>query len=331
MQPLESIIEQAQNAVVHAANAAELQAVRVQYLGKKGQLTHFLKSVVDVDPKHRPQMGQAVNQAKQTLQATIQAKDADFKRIALDNKLKSETIDVTLPGRGHARGSLHPVTQIRQRIERFFTSIGFQIAEGPEVENDYHNFTALNIPEHHPARADFDTFYFGDGRLLRTHTSPVQIRFMEQHPQLPLRIIAPGRVYRCDSDATHSPMFNQIEGLLIDENISFAHLKGILQDFLDHFFDTNVEMRLRPSYFPFTEPSAEVDILRRKADGSDDWLEILGCGMVHPTVLKNVGIDSEKYTGFAFGIGMDRLAMLRYGINDLRVLFDNDIRFLEQF
>ena len=326
MQDLNKLVEQAQKAIEAANDLAVLEHIRVEYLGKKGFLTEQLKNLATVSAQERPKLGQLVNEAKQHVQIAIETKLNKLKDIALNEQLSTETIDITLPGRGSHLGSLHPVSLVRRDIERFFMSMGFSVAEGPEVESDYYNFTALNIPEHHPARADFDTFYFADGRVLRTHTSPVQIRTMEQQ-EPPIRVIAPGRVYRCDSDATHTPMFNQVEGLWVDKGISFADLKGVLLDFLKHLFGADVEMRMRPSYFPFTEPSAEVDIRW----GENNWLEILGCGMVHPKVLQNVNIDPEEYTGFAFGIGMDRLAMLRYGINDLRLFFDNDIRFLGQF
>lgn len=326
MNELASLVKQAEAAIEQATDLSVIEQLRVDYLGKKGSITEVMKNLANVAPEDRPKLGQVVNEAKQRVQQAIQAKVDQLKQAELNQKLATETIDVTLPGRGRDVGSLHPVTLVRRDIEQFFASIGFTVAEGPEIESDYYNFTALNIPENHPARADFDTFYFPNGELLRTHTSPVQIRSMEQQ-RPPIRLIAPGRVYRCDSDATHTPMFNQVEGLWVDKGISFADLKGVLLDFLRNFFGKDLEMRMRPSYFPFTEPSAEVDIRW----GENNWLEILGCGMIHPTVLKNVGIDPEQYSGFAFGIGMDRLAMLRYGINDLRVMFDNDIRFLGQF
>tara|TARA_R110000868_G_scaffold84822_6_gene238995 strand:- start:69714 stop:70697 length:984 start_codon:yes stop_codon:yes gene_type:complete len=326
MQHLDDIIQQAKSDIACVTDLNQLQQIRAQYLGKKGKVTDLMKSLGDVSAEEKPKLGQAINQAKQQIQQFSDEKIQSLKQAELNAALANETIDVTLPGRGEAQGSLHPVTLVRRRVEAFFQSIGFSVEEGPEVEDEYHNFEALNIPDNHPARADFDTFYFGDGKLLRTHTSPVQVRVME-NSQPPIRVIAPGRVYRNDSDATHSPMFNQVELLMIDEGLTFADLKGMLQSFLNHFFETNVEMRLRPSYFPFTEPSAEVDVRW----GENDWLEILGCGMVHPKVLQMANIDSEKYTGFAFGLGLDRLAMLRYGIDDLRVMFDNDIRFLKQF
>ena len=323
---LSQVLEQAEKEISKASDLPALQQLKSQYLGKKSVLSDFLKNLKDIDPADKPRLGQEVNQAKDKITQLIQTRTEALQDATLASKLAEEGIDITLPGRGQSFGTLHPVTQARERIEQFFRSIGFEVAEGPEIEDDYHNFTALNIPEHHPARASFDTFYFGNGNLLRTHTSPVQIRAMNSG-KLPIRLIAPGRVYRCDSDATHSPMFNQVEGLLIDENISFADLKGILYEFLRHFFERDIEIRLRPSYFPFTEPSAEVDVRW----GDEKWLEILGCGMVHPKVLEMAGIDSEKYSGFAFGVGIDRLAMLSYGVNDLRLFFENDIRFLEQF
>jgi phenylalanyl-tRNA synthetase alpha chain len=326
MEQLTHILHDAEKAIEAAPDLPALQQVQAIYLGKKGKLTEFLKSLGNLGPAERPTLGQQVNFAKEQIQTWLQQRTDNLKRKDLDKKLAEEKIDITLPGRGQNSGSIHPVTQVRERIEQYFHSIGFAVAEGPEVEDDYHNFTALNIPEHHPARADFDTFYFGDGRLLRTHTSPVQVRMMENNKP-PIRVIAPGRVYRCDSDATHSPMFHQVEGLLIDEHITFADLKGILYEFLRHFFERDVEVRFRPSYFPFTEPSAEVDVRW----GENKWLEILGCGMVHPKVLEMSGIDSEKFTGFAFGVGIDRLAMLSYGVDDLRLFFENDLRFLRQF
>jgi len=337
MEAIEEIIKEVEQAIAETKDLQSLDEIRVQCLGKKGKLTDVLKSVGQLSPEERPKVGQAVNVAKQRLAGLIKSRSDDFKTAELAAKLASETIDVTLAGRGQSVGSLHPVTKTRERIEDYFTKLGFDIAEGPEIEDDFHNFESLNIPSHHPARAMHDTFYFGDGTLLRTHTSPVQIRVMqEQKP--PLRVIAPGRVYRCDSDVTHTPMFNQVEGLLIDENTSFADLRGILQDFISYFFEKDLGVRFRPSYFPFTEPSAEVDMQCTNCDGKGcrvcshtGWLEILGCGMVHPNVLSAVGIDSEKYSGFAFGVGIDRLAMLRYGIDDLRIMFENDVRFLEQF
>lgn len=315
------------------AGATTLQSLddkRVALLGKNGSVTAQLKQLGQLPAAERKERGQAINQIKQRLQDAITERRQALERAALDARLASESVDVTLPGRGGERGGLHPVTRALERMAAIFERLGYQRAEGPEIEDDWHNFEALNFPPHHPARAMHDTFYFGDGRLLRTHTSPVQIRAM-QGRQPPVRIIAPGKVYRSDSDQTHSPMFHQIEGLLVDETSSFADLKGTLSAFVRGFFERDFEMRFRPSYFPFTEPSAEVDIRWDRADGSTDWLEVLGCGMVHPQVLINCDIDPERYTGFAFGLGVERFAMLRYGVTDLRAFFENDVRFLEQF
>ena len=325
-------------AVAAAADAAVLDDVRVQYLGKKGLLTQQLKQLGGLPPENRPAAGQAINRIKQQVQQAIDARREQLQSAALDAQLAEEAIDVTLPGRGQSTGGLHPVTRTLQRIEELFVPLGFAVEEGPEIEDDYHNFEALNIPAHHPARAMHDTFYFDAHTLLRTHTSPVQVRVMETSKP-PLRIIAPGRVYRCDSDLTHTPMFNQVEGLLVDENVSFANLKGVLDEFLHAFFERDdLAVRFRPSYFPFTEPSAEVDIqcVMCSGDGCrvcahSGWLEVLGCGMVHPKVFDYAGIDNERYTGFAFGMGVERLAMLRYGVNDLRLFFENDLAFLTQF
>ncbi len=325
MSALDSILDTANGEIAEAADLAQLESLRVKYLGKQGTLTAQLKSLGQLSPEQRPAAGKLINQAKQALEQDLKARQQTLQQQRLARRLSAERIDITLPGRGQMAGGLHPVTRTLRRIENFFGQIGFQVEHGPEIEDDFHNFEALNIPPHHPARAMQDTFYFGDGRVLRTHTSPVQIRFMQNHPP-PLRIIAPGRVYRCDSDLTHTPMFHQVEGLMVGEEVSFAHLKGILHEFLEYFFESRLEVRFRPSYFPFTEPSAEVDI-----KGDDGWLEILGCGMVHPKVLENVGIDSERYLGFAFGIGVERLTMLRYKIKDLRMFFENDLKFLEQF
>jgi phenylalanyl-tRNA synthetase alpha chain len=338
MTDLQQLGQQAQTAIDEASNLAALDTVRVTYLGKKGRLTQVLKTLGQLDPSERPQLGQAVNELKQALYERIEGKQQRLQQALLAEQLSTETVDVTLPGRqATAKGSLHPVTQVRERINAFFQQMGFDMVEGPEIETDYYNFTALNIPEHHPARAMHDTFYFADGRLLRTHTSPVQIRQME-HRQPPIRLIAAGRVYRCDSDVTHTPMFHQVEGLYVDEGVSFANLRSTLQAFFNYFFEQTVPLRFRASYFPFTEPSAEVDIQCTHCQGKgcrickfSGWLEVLGCGMVHPNVLQAVNIDSEKYTGWAFGLGIDRLAMLRYNIDDLRVLFTNDVRFLTQF
>lgn len=337
MQGLKEILQRALADITKATDINALEAVRVQYLGKKGELTSILKNLGSLSEQERPQAGQEVNNVKQQITEAWEEAANKLRLLILDNQLNSGEVDITLPGRGIAIGSMHPVTKTRLRIESFFKGLGFSIAEGPEIETDNYNFAALNIPEHHPARAMQDTFYFGDGKVLRTHTSPVQIRAM-QAAKPPFRLIAPGRVYRCDSDITHTPMFHQVEGLMIDENINLATLKAILNEFLTVFFEQPVQIRLRSSYFPFTEPSAEVDMQCTKCNGSGcricsntGWLEILGCGMVHPKVLENCKIDSEKYIGWAFGMGIDRLAMLRYGIPDLRMMFENDLRFLTQF
>jgi phenylalanyl-tRNA synthetase alpha chain len=320
-----------------AVGLPALDQVRVRYLGKAGLLTAQLKQLGRLPKDERPGAGQAINRAKVDLQEAIDARKATLEQAALTERLSAERIDVTLPGRGQSPGGLHPVTRTLQRIERIFANAGFAVREGPEVEDDYHNFEALNIPEHHPARAMHDTFYFHEHLLLRTHTSPVQIRVLEQQ-RPPLKVIAPGRVYRCDSDLTHTPMFHQVEGLLVDEDVSFADLKGVLYDFLTGFFERELELRFRPSYFPFTEPSAEVDIQCVMCNGAGcrvckqtGWLEVLGCGMVYPEVFRHVGIDPERNLGYAFGMGVERLAMLRYGINDIRLYFENDLRFLKQF
>jgi phenylalanyl-tRNA synthetase alpha chain len=337
LQALEEIAAAAKQAVADAHDSRALDDVRVEYLGKKGKITAYLKQLGNVSVESRPVIGKSVNLAKQDVTALIEERKATLAEAAMQAALAAETVDVTLPGRNNEVGGLHPVTRTLQRIERYFKNIGFDVAEGPEIEDGHHNFTALNIPEHHPARAMHDTFYFDADKLLRTHTSPVQIRTMEQQ-QPPMRLIAPGRVYRCDSDLTHTPMFHQVEGLMVDENISFTDLKGVLSDFLQAFFEKPLKVRFRPSYFPFTEPSAEADIECVICGGEGcrvcshtGWIEILGCGMVHPNVFKHVDIDSEKYLGFAFGLGVERMAMLRYGVNDLRLFFDNDLRFLSQF
>ena len=330
MEHLKQLVTDGLDAVVQAADEAALDQVRVQYLGKKGELTQQLKSLGKLSAEERPAAGAKINEAKQQVQDAITVKRTMMAANALSKQLAVEGIDVTLPGRSQDIGGLHPVTMTIERIQNFFAQIGFSVAQGPEIEDDYHNFEALNIPAYHPARAMHDTFYFGDGTLLRTHTSGVQVRTMEKQ-QPPIRIICPGRVYRCDSDQTHSPMFHQIEGLLVDDNISFADLKGILHNFLNVFFERDLQVRFRPSYFPFTEPSIEVDIGYQGEDGEQKWLEVLGCGMVHPKVFEHSGIDTEKYTGFAFGMGVERLAMLRYGVKDLRMFFENDLRFLAQF
>ena len=334
---IETLTGEARAAIARAATVAEVEQQRVQYLGKKGVLTEQLKSLGGLSPEERPRVGQWVNEAKDELQGLLQARRTALESADRQARLASETLDVTLPGRGTRLGGRHPVSRTLERLETLFVRMGFEIADGPEIEDDFHNFEALNIPATHPARAMHDTFYFGDGRLLRTHTSPVQVRHMRTHKP-PLRIIAPGRVYRCDSDVTHTPMFHQIEGLLVDENVSFADLKGLLSEFLEQFFEKPLKVRFRPSYFPFTEPSAEGDIscVICGARGcrvckQTGWLEVLGCGMVHPEVFRHVGIDSERWTGFAFGLGVERLAMLRYGVNDLRMFYENDLRFLQQF
>ncbi len=325
MLDLGQIMIEAESAVAEARDLSALDQVRVLYLGKKGKLTQGLKQLGQLPADERPTAGHAINEAKQRLQALILERKTLLEVRQLEAQLAAEQLDITLPARGQRPGSLHPVTLTLAEIERLFTQTGFEVVDGPEIEDNYHNFEALNIPEHHPARAMHDTFYLGKDSLLRTHTSNVQIRYMSEH-QPPFRIIAPGRVYRCDSDMTHTPMFHQVEGLMVDEDVSFTHLKGLLEDFVQRFFGENIQTRFRPSYFPFTEPSAEVDIM-----GNNGWLEILGCGIVHPNVLENVGIDSGRYSGFAFGMGVERLAMLKYGIDDIRLFFENDIRFLQQF
>ena len=325
LEDLGKLIVQAQRQIDKAVDLAALEAVRVAYLGKQGRITSLLRSLGKLPAEQRPEAGKKINAARDDIQSALAARKKNLEQAVLDASLSEDRVDVTLPGRGQRTGGLHPVTRTLDRIESFFAQIGFDVVEGPEIEDDYHNFEALNIPAHHPARAMQDTFYFDDGLLLRTHTSPVQIRVMKERKP-PLRIIVPGRVYRCDSDLTHTPMFHQVEGLMVGEHVSFADLKGVLHDFIRNFFEEDLQVRFRPSYFPFTEPSAEVDIL-----GDSGWLEVLGSGMVHPQVLENVGIDSERYTGFAFGMGVERLAMLRYGVNDLRLFFENDLRFLEQF
>ena len=338
MENLESLVEAALAEVAGAGDARALDDVRVRYLGKKGEISALLKSLGGLSADERPKAGALINEAKQRVQAAIDERRQTLQEAALNEQLSAETLDVTLPGRGEQPGALHPVTRMRRRMEDFFLRLGFDIAEGPEVEDDFHNFEALNIPAHHPARAMHDTFYFGDGRLLRTHTSPVQVRVM-QKGEPPFRIIAPGRVYRCDSDLTHTPMFHQVEGLLVDENITFADLKGTVAAFLKFVFEVDdLPVRFRPSYFPFTEPSAEVDVGCMTCGGEgcrvcshSGWLEIMGCGMVHPKVLEHGGVDATRYSGFAFGMGVERLAMLRYGVNDLRLFFENDARFLSQF
>ena len=334
---LEALHNEALRRIASASNLAALDEIRVHFLGKTGLLTLELKQLSTLPVAARPAAGQVINEVKRHIQERIAERKAELETETLAAKLAAEGIDVSLPGRGQGQGGFHPVTRTMRRLIQLFGSAGFKMVEGPEVEDDYHNFEALNIPPHHPARAMHDTFYFDRHLLLRTHTSPVQIRVMEQQAP-PVRVIAPGRVYRCDSDVTHSPMFHQVEGLLVDEDVSFTDLKGVLDDFLRHFFERDLAVRFRPSYFPFTEPSAEVDIQCVICGGTgcrvckhSGWLEVLGCGMVHPAVFEKVGIDPERYTGYAFGMGVERLTMLRYGVNDLRLFFDNDLRFLRQF
>ncbi len=335
MQELEQILDGALKTFAALEDAAALENAKARYLGKEGSLTGLLKGLGKLSAEERPAVGARINQVKQQIEAALQARRDTIQQQALQQKLAAEALDVTLPGRGVGVGGLHPVTRTLERIETLFHSIGYAVAEGPEIESDFYNFTALNIPEDHPARAMHDTFYIDEQHVLRTHTSPIQIRYMQAHLEkykhleaMPdIRIIAPGRVYRVDSDATHSPMFHQVEGLWIGERVSFADLKGVIADFLKNYFETeDMQVRFRPSFFPFTEPSAEMDM-----SWNGGWLEIGGCGMVHPNVLKHVGIDSEKYIGFAFGVGVERLAMLRYGVNDLRLFFENDLQFLKQF
>ena len=334
---VENTLDRALSEISNSNDLRSLDEVRVSFLGKKGELTTLLKSLGQTDPTERPKAGEAINQAKSAIQDAIEHRKASLANSQLEEELASGSIDITLPGRRTFLGGLHPVTQVLNRIEELFIGSGYEVVTGPEVEDEYHNFEALNIPEHHPARAMHDTFYFGDGGLLRTHTSPSQVRTMEkQNP--PIRVICPGRVYRRDSDLTHSPMFHQVEGLVVDEGISFADLKGTLTEFLMKFFEKELAVRFRPSYFPFTEPSAEVDVQCVNCNGkgcrvcsNTGWLEVLGSGMVHPNVLNMSGIDTEKYSGFAFGFGADRLAMLLYEVNDLRLFFESDLRFLRQF
>jgi len=334
---LTALTAEARAEVAAAPDGAALESVRVRWLGKKGTFTEQLKELGRIPAAERPAAGARINEAKEELTHAIEVRRAALERADVEKKLIEGRLDVTLPGRGEEPGGLHPVTRARLRIETLFRRAGFDVASGPEIEDDFHNFAALNIPANHPARALHDTFYFPDGRLLRTHTSPVQIRALLDRGA-PLAIIAPGRVYRCDSDMTHSPMFHQLEGLVVDENVSFANMKAVLHGFLQAFFERDLAMRLRPSYFPFTEPSAEVDMgclfcagVGCRTCKHSGWLEISGCGMVHPNVLKASGVDPERYTGYAFGAGIDRLAMLRYGVNDLRLFFENDLRFLRQF
>jgi len=327
VEKLDTIVQEALLLFAGITDAAQLEHAKARYLGKAGALTELQKTLGKLSPAERPAMGARFNTAKEQIETALTAQRQKIQAAKLDAQLALEALDVTLAGRGIHAGGLHPVTRTLERIEKLFHSIGFEVADGPEIETDYYNFTALNQPENHPARSMHDTFYLDDGKhLLRTHTSPIQIRYMETHKP-PIKIIAPGRVYRVDSDATHSPMFHQIEGLWIDEHVSFADLKGVVVDFLRKFFERDeLKVRFRPSFFPFTEPSAEIDM-----SFGDGWLELGGCGMVHPNVLRNVKIDAEKYQGFAFGLGPDRLAMLRYGVNDLRLFYENDLRFLKQF
>ncbi len=338
MRDLSEIVKEAEKLFSTIEDPNKLEQVKARYLGKNGELTELLKELSKLPVDQRPEMGSRINQAKSQIEILLKTRRLYLQDKKLEEKLKEESLDVTLPGRGYAKGGLHPVTQTLIRIETLFHSIGYEVASGPEIETDFYNFTALNIPENHPARAMHDTFYVDNGNLLRTHTSPVQIHYMLENKP-PFKLIAPGRVYRCDSDVTHTPMFHQVEGLWVDEQVNFAALKGVLADFMARFFEQdNLQVRFRPSFFPFTEPSAEMDISCVKCNGKGcricgytGWLEVLGCGMVHPNVLKHVKIDSERYIGFAFGLGVERLAMLRYGVSDLRLFFENDLRFLKQF
>lgn len=337
MDVLEDVLRRAQGEIAEAVSLSELDQVRVQYVGKKGLITEQMKTLGGLPAEERKEVGAHINRIRDQFTAALELRKSQLEAKALELRLASETIDVSLPGRGQRTGGLHPVTLTLRRITELFRRIGFDSVEGPEVEDDYHNFEALNIPASHPARAMHDTFYFDEHTLLRTHTSPVQVRIMES-AEPPLRVIAPGRVYRCDSDLTHTPMFHQVEGFLVDKQVSFADLRGVLYEFLRLFFEKDVQVRFRPSYFPFTEPSAEVDIECVICGGSGcrvckqtGWLEVMGCGMIHPRVFEFVNIDSNIYSGFAFGLGVERMAMLRYGINDLRLFFENDLKFLRQF
>ena len=332
-----SLVESALQAIADSSDERSLEQLRVDYLGKKGSLTDLLKGLGKLAPEERPAAGERINVAKRQVQEALDQRRKHLVETALNRQLEAEAVDVTLPGRRQSAGGSHPVSRTIDRIQGIFEAAGYAVAVGPEIEDDYHNFGALNIPDHHPARAMHDTFYIAPGTVLRTHTSPVQVRVMEQGKP-PFRMICPGRVYRCDSDITHTPMFHQVEGLLIDDNVSFADLRGTVEEFLQAFFEKDLAVRFRPSYFPFTEPSAEVDMACVMCDGKGcrvcshtGWLEVMGCGMVHPHVLEMSGIDPEQYTGFAFGMGVERLAMLRYGVNDLRLFFENDLRFLKQF
>ena len=326
MDQLNQLIDQAKKDFASCSKLAELDHIKSKFLGKSGPITEAMKSLASLSPEEKPKKGAEINQVKKQIEALLETRKQEISNLELNEKLEKEKIDVTLPSRPKMKGSLHPVMNTIDEISTIFHGIGFDVADGPEIEDDFHNFTALNIPESHPARAMHDTFYVNKEYVLRTHTSPVQIRYMENNTP-PIQIISPGRVYRVDSDATHSPMFHQVEGLVINEDVNFANLKGVVQSFLQSFFeDENLTIRFRPSYFPFTEPSAEIDM-----SWNDGWLEIGGCGMVHPNVLKHVSIDPEMYQGFAFGLGVERLTMLKYGINDLRHFFNHDLRFLEQF
>lgn len=337
MADTDSLLAEALQAITNSSDEKSLEALRVHYLGKKGSLTALLKNLGQLPPEERPAAGEVINIVKREIQEALDNRKVTLVSASLDEKLSREAVDVTLPGRRQSAGGLHPITITIDRITGIFASAGYDVAEGPEIEDDYHNFEALNIPSHHPARAMHDTFYVSPGTVLRTHTSPVQVRVME-NGKPPFRMICPGRVYRCDSDLTHTPMFHQVEGLLIDEEVNFADLKGTVEDFLHAYFEQEMPVRFRPSYFPFTEPSAEVDMgcvacnaKGCRICGHSGWLEVMGCGMVHPRVLEMSNIDSSKYRGFAFGMGVERLAMLRYGVGDLRTYFENDLRFLRQF
>ena len=330
MSDIQTLSARALADIAAAQTPEAVEALRVGLLGKQGSITSQLKQLGALPPDQRKAAGEAINRARDEVSSALSARKALLEEAALDARLAGEAVDVTLPGRLPQRGGIHPITRTLERIASIFGNLGYELADGPEIEDDWHNFEALNFPPHHPARAMHDTFYFGDGRLLRTHTSGVQVRYMGDHAP-PLRMIAAGKVYRSDSDQTHSPMFHQVEGLLVDEHSTFADLKGTLSEFVRAFFERDFQMRFRPSYFPFVEPGAEVDIAWQQPDGSVRWLEVLGCGMVHPNVLRNCGIDPERYTGFAFGLGVERFAMLRYGVNDLRAFFENDVRFLRQF
>ena len=335
MTDIDSLSAQALADITAASSPDALEALRVSLLGKNGSITSQLKALGALPGDQRKAAGEAINRVRDAISQALASRKTALDAAVLDARLTAEAIDVTLPGRSSERGGVHPVSRTMERMVEIFGRLGYDVAEGPEIEDDWHNFEALNFPPHHPARAMHDTFYFDDGRLLRTHTSGVQVRYMQRLLDAggapPLRMIAAGKVYRSDSDQTHSPMFHQVEGLLVDEHSTFADLKGTLAEFVRAFFERDFDMRFRPSYFPFVEPGAEVDIAWRQPDGSTRWLEVLGCGMVHPNVLRNVGIDPEKYTGFAFGLGVERFAMLRYGVNDLRAFFENDVRFLKQF